>query len=481
MLAAVLLVGAQDPSAAAPTQDAQDFQKAVSEGRFAEALSALDRLYPGDAGSQGDIALLKAAFLNRLGRHAEAQAVAEKAMKTDVTAAVAPNLQLELGIACYKQGNSETAIEHLSKAIDLGTPRSGEARTFLAAALAEKGDLQEAQDQFEKASSELSPDSPMYSSAREWRDHLHGLLTAPEEDRWGWRLNAGMGHASNALRINGDSPLPGNVSNRSTYFFQGQANFWVDAYRDDETRLRLSFDPQVRRYLDAGAFSYFELPFRALLTHEVDSDLTVGVGLAWQTTWLMDPGRKFQQTVEPTALLEYRWSDMTSTSLTVSRPMTNYYLSGLTGPLNPDSDAWRVRAEQVIYLTDEKDLAIIPSVGCTWNEASGSDWDYQAFDASIAGIWRPVDDLTISGGLYYAKYDYDHPSSLSAPPKERRDSVVVPFASINYRVNDYFGVAASFSHTDNASNIAVFDYANTEWSIMPYVDLGKVISSAFED
>lgn len=450
-------------------QDLAELERAIDEARYEDALRILDGLQ-GDPPDPG-LEFLRGTFLNRLGRHGEALAVLEK-----LDDPANPNLHLERGVSFYWTGAHDRAIESLRKALDMGVTRTGEARTILGASLAATGRLQEAQDEFEKAGKELDPQSPLFDSAREWRDYLTQALTGAPSRPYGARVKFGYGHSSNALRIGSDAPLPGNVSGRSSYYFHAQGTFWVDVLDEGDTRLRLSASPEVRDYFDVAPFSYVTLPLSALLTHDIDDTFTFGAGFNWDTKWMMNPGRKFHRTYEPLVYAEARWSAETSTRVTVSRPMTKYFIGGLSGATDPDSDAWRVRVQQILYLDAERQFAIVPAIGYTWNDADGSDWDYGALDASIAAVARPLEELTIAGGLYYATYDYTHDHSFSAAPRERRDNTLVPFITATVQVNAWFGVTASFSHTDNASNIGVFDYTNTEWSVMPYIDLGELIA-----
>ena len=475
---------------AALAQDAaEQTQKAIEEGRFEEAVALLQAHWDEIPGTPAQKHLLEAGLLNRLGRNAEALDSAEKSLQgaeepgADISDEELKTLKadahLERGVAHYWLKNYEQAVKDLNAAIDGETSRPGEARAVLGATLAALQKYEEAQKQFEQATQELEPESLLYESARQWRDHLGQILATPETAPYGVRFHAGAGHSTNALKFNTDAQLPGGVSDQSTFFYNGEVYAWWDAYNDEGTRLRLSANPKIRWYESARSFSKINNNLTATLTHQVDEDLTLGGSFRWAQSWLMNPGRKLSRTFEPSLFGEYQWSEMTSTRFSISNPWTKYYLSGLSGPSNPDGTAVRTRVEQIVYLDDERRYAVIPAVGYTWNFAQGSDWDYGALDASVAVVGRPINELTLTAGVYTSWYDYRNDNSLASTPKPRQDGVIVPFFSATYEVNDWFGVTGNFSHTKNNSNLSGFRYSDTEWSVMPYIDIGNLLSSAF--
>lgn len=476
VIAATLAVPAaafgQDPA----YQDALDrIIEAKDAGRLAEAISILDAEWDEVEGTEAQRHLMKATFLNGLMRFDEAYASATRAIEAveaeegHVSAAlVTGDAHMERGYALYKQEQYDEAIAELDRAIEAGPTEDGadQAMVLRGAAKARAGRYEEAKQDFEEGLSRMQEDDQLYGSAQEWREHLARRgQAAGTEERYGVKFGFNAGHSSNALRYNvSDAQLPGGVSSKSSFFYDGNLYAWADPYlsEDGNTRLRLSTNPRIRWYDSAQSFSYVKNRARAELRHVFSSEFLGGVAMSYDLTWLLSPGRKFARTYEPSVFGRYRWNDEHTTTMTVSYSITDYYLSNLGGPRNPDANTTRVQLQHEWWLNDEKTLALVGTFGHTWNSAKGSDWDFTSVDAGAALFARPTEELTITGGVYAAFYDYKHPHSMASTPKPREDTILVAFVSADYALTDFLSVTAGFTHTIANSNIDVFEYEDTQ-------------------
>lgn len=474
-LGTALLLGAGGPP--------QDVKSALAEGRYDEALATLQRDWETTPGAESQKKLLEAGLLNRLGRHPEALAGADAALaaSADLPPQVAADAHLERGAALAGLKEFPRAAEALQASLDGGTSRPGEARALLGLSLASLERLPEAREQFARAEEELQEDSLLYESARQWRRHLDGLAAREGDEPLGARVRFGAGHSSNPLRFNTDAQLPGGVAGRGSFFYETDLNAWWDPFDDGETKLRLSATPNVRWYDRAQGFSKLGTRLSAQATHKATEELSFGGGFAWDVAWLLEPRRKLSRAYEPSLFAEYRWNRDHATKLSLSHALTTYYLSGLSGPLDPDGAATQLRLEHVVALDPEQRYVLVGALGHAWNRAGGSDWDFDARDASVALAARPLDPLTLTAGVFAAWYEFTSPNSLSPTGRERRDEILVPFVSATWKITDWCGVTASFSHSSVESNVAVFEYDESQWSLLPYVDVMGLVGSAIDE
>lgn len=472
-LGAALLLGASP----------QEVKDALADGRYEEALAALRRDWEAIPGAESQKKLLEAGLLNRLGRYPEALTGADAALAAadDLPPQVAADAHLERGAALAGLKEFPRAAEALQASLDGGTSRPGEARALLGLSLASLDRLPEAREAFARAEEDLQEDSALYENTRQWRRHLDGLAAREGDEPVGARVRFGAGHSSNPLRFNSDAQLPGGVAGRGSFFYEADLNTWWDAFDDGETRLRLSATPNIRWYDRVKGFSKFGTRVSAQATHAITEELSVGGGLAWDVAWLLEPRRKLSRAYEPSLFGEYRWNRDHSTKLSVSHAITTYYLSGLSGPLDPDGAATQLRLEHLFALDEEQRYVLVGALGHSWNRADGGDWDFDANDASLALAARPLDPLTLTAGVFAAWYDFHNANSLSPTGRERRDEILAPFVSATWKITDWGGITASFSHSSVESNVALFEYDESQWSLLPYVDVMKLVGSAFDE
>ncbi|OGG56396.1 MAG: hypothetical protein A3F84_20860 [Candidatus Handelsmanbacteria bacterium RIFCSPLOWO2_12_FULL_64_10] len=463
---------------------AEELRRAVAEARHADAVAILAKAEPEDFGwSAAELEMVRARYQNLATDYVGAEASARKGLglaTAELPSHIEANCHLEVGVACFNQKRYEEAIPQLRVALDQGCSEPGMARSHLGAALAMTDNMQEAQKEFEKAIEDLEPGSLAYQSAQDWRRNLsEGGGPAAGDRNWGVKLRAGLGHNSNALQFNvSDSQLPGGVSDRSSFFFDAGVDAYFDPYRGQEDGVRIYDSVAYRHYEDARSFSRVTNTLGATYFYQVDPQLQLGVDLRWQISWLMNPGRKFYRQYVPSLYGEYKWDEYNTTYATVSHAWTDYVLAGNRGVRDPDSRTWTIRAQHKLFLDEAKTLALIPSAGAWFSSADGDDWDNTGYDVSAALSWQATEDLSVTGGVRVAWTDFDHVHSFSSRPKEREDVTTAPFVSATYQFTPYFGVTALAAWTSNNSNINEFRYDDFQYALLPYLDIGELVTGA---
>jgi tetratricopeptide (TPR) repeat protein len=478
----VIIAAALARAGAGAAQEVETLESLVGAGRYAEALAYLDESWDRMEGTPAQKHLLRAGLLNHLGRHEEAGKSAEEARRAvgeaDIASAAA-DAELQRGTSLFGLKQYGTAEVAFQAALDGGTTRPAEARALLGMSLAAQKRFEEAQEELDRAAEEMDRESVFYDSAQRWREHVGRILAEGEQKPFGVKFKFGPGMTTNALRFSPDAQLPGGVSDAGTFTLETGLTAWWDAVRDPDWRVRISDAVTLKLYDRARSFSRLGNRLGVQVTHELDEDLTVGAAFAWEVNWLLDPMRQFSHVYEPSVFGEYRWSPMTQTRLSVSHPFTEYDLDGLDGPLDPSGHAVRVRVEQIVFLDEARRWALVPAAGVAFNEARGSDWDYVAYDASLALAGRPLDELQFQAGIYASVHDFRHANSVALFDRARHDESFGAFVSATYRINDWLGLTAQVSYTNTRSNIDVFEYDAFEWAVLPALDLGSLLGSVF--
>lgn len=459
---------------ATPAGADDDWDRAMAlmkEGQYAQALPFLERVRE----RHGEVTLVNVMYatcLNRLGNYEAAWKVVDSTLSTDPDH---PLLNLEAGVAAHHLGRHEAAVMRLSRALELGIAQEGEARALLGASLAAQGDATRAREELTRAEALLDRDSPAYRTARDWRRQLERMVLTPEDRRWSATISLGLGHASNAVQLGEDALLPGGVSNRSSIYGTLRGFLWADLLRTDRSRLRVLYTPDVRWYDRARSVGYMSHPLEVEWTHDPSEKWRLEGRLRWQNDWLLSPARKYRYVVEPSAVVAHHWSSRTSTRLSFAVSLQRFQLGGFSNITDPSGLRYRVGLEQPIFADEAGKVAIYPSIGYTWSDTRGRDWDSRAVDAGLAALIRPNDRLSITLGIYTAWYSYANRHSLTGFTRARRDTIVVPYAQLTYRVTPWFGFTASVSRTGSASNISAFRYSNVDVSFLPFLDVYEIV------
>ena len=95
-----------------------------------------------------------------------------------------------------------------------------------------------------------------------------------------------------------------------------------------------------------------------------------------------------------------------------------------------------------------------------------ADWDYKAHRLSV-GLGLPdLWTLKPSFAFDYYHLDYDNPNSFSVGgTTKRRDNVMFVTATIGRPLTDWLSIAAEYNYTRDQSNLPVFNYARSIFSI----------------
>jgi tetratricopeptide (TPR) repeat protein len=97
---------------------------------------------------------------------------------------------------------------------------------------------------------------------------------------------------------------------------------------------------------------------------------------------------------------------------------------------------------------------------------SSADWDYKAHRLSV-GLGVP-DIWTLKSNFAFDYYhmNYENPNSFSPTgTTKRRDNVMFFTATIGRPITDWLSIAAEYNYTRDQSNVAVFDYNRSIYSL----------------
>lgn len=409
----------------------------------------------------------------RLGRYQEALASLDTAKGLDLQNPLIPFYQ---GVIAHelKAFNQSPAL--FSRAMALSPDLTPTARYYTGMSYYERGLLDEAQKEFEAAIASDQPDSDV---ARAARAILQQRAAAPKAAKqWDLSLSVSGQYDTNVVLLPIGVQPPGGSTGisqkqdvRMTYYARGeyrpiQNDRWVAGvnygfYQSLHDTLT-AFDIQdhapsvfVQRQLGVVtarlqyAFDYVRVgqaPF--LVAHAVQPIITVAEG-----------DRHFTQ-----IQLRYQNKDFKD--------------DRFAGNSFRDGKNWLAGVTQFMYFAEGKGHVRIGYTYDTDRTGGGSvsmatpgvqtsaDWAYRAHRLSaglaIPEFWTLQPNVAFD---YYAML-YDNPNSFSPNgTTTRRDNVLFFTATVGRRLTNWLSISAEYNYTRDQSNIRVFDYNRSIFSL----------------
>ncbi len=472
---------------------AEDYEAALE--RF-EAVVA-------DEPANGGALLLRGMAENRLGRHGDALLSITRAERLRVRS---PLLDFEKGWAAVGVSLWDEAISSLER-YEKAKPGNAKAAELLGRAYIAKGAydrastllheairrdpavkptalyylafLERARGKTEDADAYLetlfreAPRSPLARSLKGRIGEIRELRRQGEERRRAaakpWRVGGSLAYGYNdnvLLLADGDLNLPSDVTSNQSRFVEYSADGRYDWRLDARSVVSAGYVLQGTAYLSVGEANYHDHVGFAEYTRRLSSDLGFTGRAGYGKTFL--DGKDFSDRLSLRPALAYRPVERTTIE-------ASYALNAIdfsTDPANPaqDRDGLGHTFGATLFLDLTGVLPTNPRLRAdfayTSNQADGDDFDYGSFAAS-GGIdlslpWR----VGLSGTFAVTNTNYDNPNSFSSGGiTSRKDDQRLFRLNLSRPIADGVEAFGEYRRIDNESNIALFDYDQTVWSI----------------
>jgi hypothetical protein len=350
------------------------------------------------------------------------------------------------------------------------------ARYYTGMSYYERGLLDQAQKEFEAAIAAGEPESELARSAREILQQRAAAPKGPKQ--WDLSLSISGQYDSNVVLLPIGVQPPGGSTGisqkddfRTTYYARGeyrpiQTSVWTAGiaygfYQSLQQKLT-AFDIQdhapsvfVQRQLGIVtarlqyAFDYVRVgqdPF--LLAHAVQPIITIAEADSYFTQ------------------LQLRYQNK------------DFQDDRFAGNSFRDGKNWLAGVTQYVYFSDgsghvrlgytfDTDRTGGGSPGmATPGVQSDADWAYKAHRLSVGLSVPELWTLRPNFAFDYYRMDYDNPNSFSAGgTTKRRDKIMFLTASIGRSLTDWLSIAAEYNYTRDQSNLQVFDYNRSIFSL----------------
>lgn len=435
--------------------------------------------------------LLKGIAENRLGRFDEAAVSLATAAELG---ADTPRVDFERGWAAVELGDSQSAIEHLTK---YEGARPGEAQTseLLGRAYIEAGNLDRAEELLKEA---IARDPEFVSTANFFRARIAALrgdtdlaaqmlvgiidqspnsivaqglirdaaraiaidrVRADTEKSWFVALSAAGGYSDNVIGLANEAVLPSDISSRSSQFVRTTLNAGYSRQVGDAGRFDVAYGLALVNYLDISNFNTQNHQVTAQYRHRFRRDLVAGLQVFGASAVVDDD--VFLNKVGFTPHVSYAWRPDNVTTASVSLTHNDYRTVPTLATFDRDGATRTASLSHEILITGH--ARIRGGVSFADNDANGSDFDYESNGVFVrAQVALPL-DMTMIGSFASTAVRYQnlHSQAGAGFAFKRRDGV----RNLGFELSRPFefvglNLAAFLQHNVviNDSNIAAFTY-----------------------
>ncbi len=432
--------------------------------------------------------------LNRLGRHEDALAALKIARKAGLRGA---SFDYEIGWAAIFVGEWNLAAQHL-ESYDRANPGDAKVSSSIGLALFGRGELDKAEARLQEAIARDPSRKPsaLYllsriESARgdmpAARQHLKQIMietpdSAMGRSLWGglarqaqqaqtsratsrkpWRVSASAagGHNNNVIALGDGLTLPSDISSKDSSFVQFALGASYDHILQADSSLSFGYSLNSNIYTDINGFDVVDQYFYARYSKRVRDGLIASLTVSDQYTLVDTDGFRNSVGVRPALL--YRFNDYSIVELAYRYASSNYYANVTLAALDRDADThtvslvgyFRVPNTEITFQTGYFHVA---------NDTDGANYDSDSdsfqFVASSPLLWQT------EGYVSYTKVlnDYDNPDIFSPIGDIRDDDVDAVTVRFSRPLYKGLSAYARFDHTNNDSNIVLFNYDQTIWS-----------------
>lgn len=362
-----------------------------------------------------------------------------------------------------------------SRAMALSPDLTPSARYYTGVAHYERGLLEEAQKEFQEAIASGEPESELARSAREFLEYK----SAPPKEPRKWDLSLSMSEQYDTnvvLYPIGTQPSPetgisGKADFRTTFYVRGeyrpiQTKDWTAGvtygfYQSIQQKLSMfnveDHSPSLFVMRQMGAvnarlqyvFDYVKVgqaPY--LIANSVQPIVTISEG-----------GDKLTQ-------FQFRYQNK------------DFQHGRFAGNSARDGKNWLAGVTQYVYFSEGTGYYRVgytydkdntgggsPSIA-TPGDQTNADWDYQGNRLSAAVTLPPMLTIRPSLAFDYYRQNYDNPNSFSTTGTTRRRDIIYFFTgTLGRDLTDSISIALEYNYTRDQSNISVFDYARSIYSL----------------
>jgi tetratricopeptide (TPR) repeat protein len=411
--------------------------------------------------------------LGQLGRYHEALAALEAAQKLDPQN---PLIYFYQGVVSHelKAFNQSPAL--FSRAMALSPDLTPSARYYTGMSYYERGMLDQAQREFESAIALGEPESELARTARAILEQRMPPPSAPK--RWDLNLSLSGQYDTNVVLL----PIGVQPPGGSTGISQ-KDDFRMTVYARGEYR-----PIQTADWTAGISYGFYQSLHQKLTTFDIQDHapsvfvqrqlgiLTARLQYAFDYVRVGQDPFLLAHAVQP--ILTFAEGDTHFTQLQFRYQNKDFQDDRFVGNSFRDGKNWLAGITQYAYFAQgaghvrmgytfdtDRTGGGHPAVA-TPGVQSSADWAYHAHRLS-AGLGLP-DFWTLKSSLAFDYYfmNYDNPNSFSPNgTTRRRDEIMFFTATIGRSLTKNLSIAAEYNYTRDQSNLAVFDYNRSIFSL----------------
>jgi tetratricopeptide (TPR) repeat protein len=303
-----------------------------------------------------------------------------------------------------------------------------------------------------------APNSPVAEAVRR---RIAAVL--PETDkRWRVAASFGVGYNDNVIALGDNQPLPGSITSKSSPFLRATVEGEFDVSRGQTHRVTLGYGAVADHFFDVGSQSAQD--------HQLSADWRVSLlpGLSAALRGFggltMIDGAELRRYAGVRAALGWQPIEALVIEPSAQLVFSDFNRQGITA--DSDDRTGRTATYSVVGYYKLPWFEAVARGGAFYIDGatSGDNFDFHA-PGLTAGLqaqlpWRVLGALDYT----YGRSIYSNPDPRAVPAfvTNRRDTTHSVALQVSRPVlYENVAVYLRLSHTDNASNIAVFDYDQT--------------------
>lgn len=410
---------------------------------------------------------------SQLGKYQEALASLDQAEKLDPKN---PLVYFYQGVVSHELKSFNQSPALFSRAMALSPDLTPTARYYTGMSYYERGLLDQAQKEFEAAIAAGEPESELARSARAI---LQQRTAAPKGPRqWDLNLSISGQYDTNVVLLPIGIQPPGGTTGisqkddfRTTFYARGE-------YRPIQTSV----------WTAGGTYGFYQSFHQKLTAFDIQDHAPsvfiqrqIGI-VAARLQYAFDYVRVgqdpflFAHAVQP--IITIAESNSLFSQIQLRYQNKDFQDDRFAGNSFRDGKNWLAGITQYAYFANGTGNVRLGYTFDTDRTGGGNppvatpgvqtnaDWDYKAHRLSV-GLGVP-DFWTLKSNFAFDYYhmDYDNPNSFSVGgTTKRRDNIMFFTATIGRPLADWLSIAAEYNYTRDQSNLPVFSYARSIFSL----------------
>lgn len=365
-----------------------------------------------------------------------------------------------------------------SRAMALSPDLTPSARYYTGIAYYQRGLLEDAQREFREAIAGGEPESELARSAREFLEYKGELPKEPR--KWDLSLSISEQYDSNVVLLPIGTQPPGGDG---TTGISRKDDFRTTFYARGEYR-----PIQTKDWTAGATYGFYQSVHRTLSLFNVE-DHSPSLFVARQMgavqtrfQYIFDYAKVGQSpyliahALQPIVTIAEEGNMFTQFQF---RYQHKDFQHGLfPGNSARDGKNWLAGVAQYVYFAEgaghyrvgytfdtDRTGGGSPSVA-TPGDQTNADWAYKAHRLSMSVSAPPVLTINPSVAFDYYRQEYEKPNSFSETgATRRRDNILFFTATLGRNLTDSISIALEYNYTRDESNISVFNYARSIYSL----------------